>query len=50
MHDVGKYLEELVAAVNNLTMEDGEREGGEDVLELLATPLHTPPLLSRNVG
>ena len=34
MHDVGKCIEELVATVNDLTMEDGEREGGEGYLEL----------------
>ena len=47
MHDVGKCIEELVATVNGLTLEDGEREGGEGCLELLGHTASYSALVAR---
>ena len=50
MKDIDKCLDELVATVNDLTMEDGSREGGECCLELFGYTTSYQALVAQKRG
>ena len=50
MHDIDQCLDELVATVSDLTIEDGEREGGENCLELFCHTSSYVTLVTRKRG